>query len=72
MTDDIGTMSDSEELSRTVTLLGYERGVILRDEFEEYRSMHAAESVILRRYHDHGIRGVHNLMGLVDDGTLPE
>ena len=72
MTDDIGTMSDSEELSRTVTLLGYERGVIFRDEFEEYRSMHAAESVILRRYHDHGVRGIHNLMGLVDDGTLPE
>lgn len=61
-----------EDRFRTLTLLGHEPGVILRDELSEYRSMYAAQSVILHRYRTHGIAGLHRLMGLVDDCTLPD
>ena len=65
-------MSDTSQMSRTVTLLGHEPGVILRDELSEYRSMHAAQSVILHRYQHYGLGGLHRLMGLMDDCTLPD
>jgi len=34
--------------------------------------MHAAQTVILHRYKTHGLAGLHRLMGLVNDGTLPD
>ena len=60
------------DASRNMTLLGHEPGVILSDELSEYRSMHAAQAVILHRYRTHGLAGLHRLMDLVDDGTLPD
>ncbi len=61
-----------ETVTRTVTLLGHEPGVILSDELSEYRSMHAAQAVILDRYKRLGLAGLHRLMGLLDDGALPD
>ena len=61
-----------DQPSRHVTLLGHEPGVILKDELSEYRSMDAAQGVILHRYRTYSLRGLHRLMGLVDDCTLPD
>lgn len=63
---------NDENTSRTVTLLGHRPGSILRDELSEYRSMHAAQAVILHRYRTYGLGGLHRLMGLFDDCTLPD
>jgi len=52
-------------------VLGYVPGTILRDEVVEYRCVRAAQKVMLHRYRKYGIEGIHNLMGLVDDGTVP-
>ena len=52
-------------------ILGYARGVILCDDVEEYRSVRAAEEVLLHRYNEHGVEGVHNLMALVDNCRTP-
>ena len=53
------------------TVLGHAPGVILHDEVTEYRCVRAAQQVMLHRYRQHGIEGLHNLMGLVDDATVP-
>ena len=60
-----------DDASRAVTLMGHEPGVILKDELSEYRSMRAAQAVILDRYRTYGLAGLHRLMGLFDDCTLP-
>ncbi len=52
-------------------VLGYAPGTIIRDDVTEYRSVRAAQRVMAHRYRTHGIDGVHNLMGLVDDCTVP-
>ncbi len=52
-------------------ILGYARGVILYDDEQEYRSVRAAEDVLLHRYNKCGMEGVHNLMALVDDCSVP-
>ena len=61
-----------EDGSRNLTLLGHEPGVILKDEPSEYRSMDVAQRVILHRYRTYGLDGLHRLMGLFDDCTLPD
>ena len=61
-----------DQPSRHVTLLGHEPGVILKDELSEYRSMDVAQRVILHRYRTYGLDGLHRLMGLFDDCTLPD
>ena len=53
-------------------ILGYARGVILKDDIAEYRVTLAAEDVLLDRYNKRGIDGLHNLMGLVDNCRLPD
>ena len=60
-----------DDASKTVTLLGHEPGILLKDELSEYRSMQAAQAVILDRYRTYGLGGLHRLMGLFDDCTLP-
>lgn len=53
-------------------VLGYTPGTVIRDEVEEYRCVRAAHQVMLHRYREYGIEGIHNLMGLVDDCTVPD
>ena len=52
-------------------ILGYARGTILFDDEQEFRSVRAAEDVVLHRYCEYGMEGVHNLMALVDDCRIP-
>jgi L-seryl-tRNA(Ser) seleniumtransferase len=53
-------------------VLGHAPGVILNDEVAEYRCVRAAQKVMLHRCRQSGIDGLHNLMGLVDDSTVPD
>ena len=53
-------------------LLGYTRGVIINSDVEEYKSVRAAESVLVKWYNERGFDSVYNLMGLVDNCTLPD
>ena len=52
-------------------VLGHAPGTIIRDELTEYRIVRAASKIALHRYRKYGIDGIHNVMGLVDDCTLP-
>ena len=52
-------------------ILGYVPGTIICDEVAEYRCVRAAQKVMLHRYRKHGIEGIHNLMGLVDNCAVP-
>ena len=52
-------------------VLGYAPGTIIRDDVTEYRCVRVAHQVMLHRYGKYGIDGIHNLMGLVDDCTVP-
>ena len=53
-------------------LLGYTRGVILSSDVDEYRSVRAAEAMLVKRYKELGYDSIYNLMGLVDNCTLPD
>ncbi|MFQ5897916.1 MAG: hypothetical protein ACE5JN_06675 [Candidatus Methylomirabilia bacterium] len=53
-------------------LLGYAPGTILTDDLADYRSVLAAEQVLLDRYRKEGLDGVKNVMMLVDNCSLPE
>ncbi len=53
-------------------LLGYTRGVIINSDVEEYKGVRAAEAVLVRWYEERGYDSVYNLMGLVDNCTLPD
>ena len=65
-------MSLAQRYSHNIDpVLGYSPGTLIRDELTEYRAVRAAQQVMLHRYHKHGIEGIHNLMGLVDDCTVP-
>jgi L-seryl-tRNA(Ser) seleniumtransferase len=66
-------MSATKQYPRDIDhILGYTPGTIIPDEVTEYRSVRAAQQVMLHRYREHGIEGIHNLMGLVDDSTVPD
>ncbi|MFQ5933154.1 MAG: hypothetical protein ACE5KI_00755 [Dehalococcoidia bacterium] len=53
-------------------LLGYTRGVIINSDVDDYRSVRAAEAVLVKWYKERGFDSVYNLMGLVDNCTLPD
>lgn len=53
-------------------VLGYAPGTILTDDLADYRSVLAAEEVLLHRYRKEGLDGVKNIMMLVDNCSLPE
>jgi L-seryl-tRNA(Ser) seleniumtransferase len=53
-------------------ILGYAPGRILTDDLMDYRSEQAAEGVLLHRYRQHGLDGIHNVMMLVDNCRVPE
>ena len=65
-------MSLTKSYPREVdTVLGHAPGTIIKDEVTEYRVVRAASKVALHRYRKYGIEGIHNVMGLVDDCTVP-
>lgn len=53
-------------------VLGHAPGTIITDEVVEYRVVRAAQKVMLHHYEKHGLEGIHNLMGLVDNCTVPD
>ncbi|MFQ5829132.1 MAG: hypothetical protein ACE5JD_08260 [Candidatus Methylomirabilia bacterium] len=53
-------------------VLGYAPGTILTDDVADYRSVRAAEEVLLYRYKKDGLDGVKNVMMLVDNCSLPD
>ena len=53
-------------------ILGYTRGVIINSDVEEYKSVRAAEAVLVKWYEERGFDSLYNLMGLVDNCTLPD
>lgn len=53
-------------------ILGYAPGTILTDDLADYRSVLAAEEVLLYRYKKEGLDGVKNVMMLVDNCSLPD
>lgn len=53
-------------------VLGYAPGTILTDDLADYRSVLAAEEVLLYRYKKEGLDGVKNVMMLVDNCSLPD
>ena len=65
-------MSSTKPYTQNVDpVLGHAPGAMIRDEVTEYRCVRAAHQVMLHRYRKYGIEGIHNLMGLVDDGSVP-
>lgn len=53
-------------------VLGYAPGTILTDDLADYRSVLAAEEVLLARYRKEGVDGVRNVMMLTDNCSLPD
>lgn len=53
-------------------VLGHVPGTIIDDEVAEHRSVRMAQKVMVDRYRKHGLEGMHNFMGLVDDTTVPD
>jgi len=53
-------------------VLGYAPGTILEDDLADFRSVRAAEEVLLQRYRKEGFDGVKNVMMLSDNCEVPE
>jgi L-seryl-tRNA(Ser) seleniumtransferase len=53
-------------------VLGYAPGTILVDDLADFRSVRAAEDVLLARYRKEGFDGVKNVMMLSDNCAVPE
>ena len=65
----VGTLDYPHDMD---PLLGYTRGVIISTDVEDYRSVRAAEAVLVDWYRKRGFDSIYNLMGLVDNCTLPD
>ena len=69
----MGTQGRSMEYPHEMEpILGYTRGVIINSDVEEYKSVRAAEAVLVKWYEERGFDSLYNLMGLVDNCTLPD
>jgi L-seryl-tRNA(Ser) seleniumtransferase len=53
-------------------ILGYAPGTILTDDLADYRSVRAAEEILLHRYRREGFDGVKNVMMLSDNCETPD
>ena len=51
---------------------GCTRGVIINTDEADYRGVRAAEAVLVKWYKERGFDSIYNLMGLVDNSTLPD